>query len=165
MTVAPLTATVLSDADEHNAGIASGVNNAIARVAGLLGIAIVGAIVADRYGDAADSSSVDAFHLAMAHLRRAGGRRRRARPDRDPEPPAQGRGRGVPGRPALGRAARGGEAAAQGWGCGGGSAQAALDRGSLTASAPVLGGGAAPRAAARRRRGRLARSRAPAQRR
>ena len=46
MTVAPLTATVLADADEHNAGIASGVNNAIARVAGLLGIAIVGAIVA-----------------------------------------------------------------------------------------------------------------------
>ncbi len=65
MTVAPLTATVLSDADEHNAGIASGVNNAIARMAGLLGIAIVGAIVAGRYGDAA-SSSVDAFHLAMA---------------------------------------------------------------------------------------------------
>ncbi len=64
MTVAPLTATVLGDADEHNAGIASGVNNAIARLAGLLGIAIVGAIVAARYGDAADTS-VDAFHLAM----------------------------------------------------------------------------------------------------
>ena len=38
-TVAPLTATVLADADEHNAGIASGVNNAIARVAGLLCVA------------------------------------------------------------------------------------------------------------------------------
>ena len=37
LTVAPLTATVLADADEHNAGIASGVNNAIARVASLLG--------------------------------------------------------------------------------------------------------------------------------
>ena len=64
MTVAPLTATVLSGADESNAGIASGVNNAIARVAGLLGIAIVGAIVAARYGDAADTSA-GAFHLAM----------------------------------------------------------------------------------------------------
>ena len=64
MTVAPLTATVLADADERNAGIASGINNAVARVAGLLGIAIVGAIVAGRYGDAADSS-VGAFHLAM----------------------------------------------------------------------------------------------------
>ena len=38
-TVAPLTATVLADADEENAGIASGVNNAIARAAGLLGVA------------------------------------------------------------------------------------------------------------------------------
>ena len=64
MTVAPLTATVLADADERNAGIASGINNAIARVAGLIGIALVGAIVAGRYGDAADSS-VGAFHLAM----------------------------------------------------------------------------------------------------
>jgi len=65
MTVAPLTSTVLAGADESNAGIASGVNNAIARLAGLLGIAIVGPIVASRYGDAADSS-VGAFHLAMA---------------------------------------------------------------------------------------------------
>ena len=64
ITVAPLTATVLSGADEHNAGIASGVNNAIARLAGLLGIAAVGAVVAARYGDSADSSEA-AFHLAM----------------------------------------------------------------------------------------------------
>src|SRR5262249_6103479 len=40
MIVAPLTATVLADATERDAGIASGVNNAIARVAGLLGIAV-----------------------------------------------------------------------------------------------------------------------------
>ena len=44
--VAPLTSTVLADAGERDAGIASGVNNAIARVAGLLGIAIVGAAIA-----------------------------------------------------------------------------------------------------------------------
>ena len=47
--VAPLTATVLSDADEHNAGIASAVNNAIARVAGLVAIAAIGATVASQY--------------------------------------------------------------------------------------------------------------------
>jgi EmrB/QacA subfamily drug resistance transporter len=52
MTVAPLTATVLADADESNAGIASGVNNAIARVAGLVAIAGVGALVASAYGSA-----------------------------------------------------------------------------------------------------------------
>ena len=45
MTVAPLTAAVLAGA-EPQAGIASGVNNAIARVAGLLGTAAVGAAVA-----------------------------------------------------------------------------------------------------------------------
>jgi MFS family permease len=52
MTVAPLTATVLADADERNAGVASGVNNAIARVAGLVAIAAVGAVVAAAYGSA-----------------------------------------------------------------------------------------------------------------
>jgi predicted MFS family arabinose efflux permease len=46
MIVAPLTSTVLADAGERDAGIASGVNNAVARVAGLLGIAVVGAAIA-----------------------------------------------------------------------------------------------------------------------
>jgi EmrB/QacA subfamily drug resistance transporter len=53
-TVAPLTATVLADADEHNAGIASGINNAIARVAGLLAVAALGAVVAGQFGAAID---------------------------------------------------------------------------------------------------------------
>jgi EmrB/QacA subfamily drug resistance transporter len=48
-TVAPLTATVLADADERNAGIASGVNNAIARIAGLLCVAALGAVVAAQF--------------------------------------------------------------------------------------------------------------------
>ena len=52
LTVAPLTATVLADADEHNAGIASAVNNAIARVASLIAIAAVGAVVASAFGSA-----------------------------------------------------------------------------------------------------------------
>ncbi|MCA1706372.1 MAG: MFS transporter, partial [Actinobacteria bacterium] len=50
MTVAPLTATVLADVDESNAGIASGVNNAVARIAGLVGVAAVGAVVAASFG-------------------------------------------------------------------------------------------------------------------
>jgi hypothetical protein len=54
ITVAPLTATVLADADESNAGIASGVNNAIARVAGLVAIAAVGAVVAASFGSRLD---------------------------------------------------------------------------------------------------------------
>jgi EmrB/QacA subfamily drug resistance transporter len=56
-TVTPLTATVLADADESNAGIASGVNNAIARVAGLLCIAAIGAVVSAVY--ASDMAGLD----------------------------------------------------------------------------------------------------------
>ncbi len=52
MTVAPLTAAVLAGAEQSQAGIASGVNNAIARVAGLLGTAAVGAAVAGSFGSA-----------------------------------------------------------------------------------------------------------------
>ncbi|CAA9472377.1 MAG: hypothetical protein AVDCRST_MAG67-287 [uncultured Solirubrobacteraceae bacterium] len=51
-TVAPLTATVLSDAEENQAGIASGVNNAIARVGGLLGVAALGAVIAAQFSGA-----------------------------------------------------------------------------------------------------------------
>jgi EmrB/QacA subfamily drug resistance transporter len=53
-TVAPLTATVLADADESNAGIASGVNNAIARIAGLLAVAAIGAVVSAQFSSALD---------------------------------------------------------------------------------------------------------------
>jgi EmrB/QacA subfamily drug resistance transporter len=55
VTVAPLTATVLADADEHDAGIASAVNNAIARTAGLLATAAVGAVLAASYADRLDA--------------------------------------------------------------------------------------------------------------
>jgi EmrB/QacA subfamily drug resistance transporter len=49
VTVAPLTATVLADADESDAGIASAVNNAIARTSGLLATAAGGAVLASSY--------------------------------------------------------------------------------------------------------------------
>ncbi len=61
MIVAPLTATVLADVGEHDAGIASGVNNAVARVAGLLGIAVVGALVAGNTNEL----DMAGYHLAM----------------------------------------------------------------------------------------------------
>jgi EmrB/QacA subfamily drug resistance transporter len=56
MTVAPLTAAVLAGVDESQAGIASGVNNAIARVAGLIGVAAVGAAIAASFGKTLENS-------------------------------------------------------------------------------------------------------------
>jgi EmrB/QacA subfamily drug resistance transporter len=59
LTVAPLTATVLGDADPRHVGVASGVNNAIARVAGLLAIAVVGAAVAGQFSAVVDDRLPD----------------------------------------------------------------------------------------------------------
>jgi EmrB/QacA subfamily drug resistance transporter len=53
-TVAPLTATVLDSVDAHHVGIASGVNNGVSRVAGLLAIAILGAVISAHFGSALD---------------------------------------------------------------------------------------------------------------
>ncbi len=66
MTVAPLTATVLASADDRHAGIASGVNNATARAAGLLSVAGLPAAVG-LSGAALHSSQQlnDGFHKAM----------------------------------------------------------------------------------------------------
>jgi hypothetical protein len=52
LTVSPLTATVLADASESDAGIASAVNNAVARTAGLIAVAGVGAVVAAQHASA-----------------------------------------------------------------------------------------------------------------
>ena len=54
ITVAPLTAAVLAGVDDEHAGVASGVNNAVARVAGLLAIGAVGAVVAAQFGSTLD---------------------------------------------------------------------------------------------------------------
>jgi EmrB/QacA subfamily drug resistance transporter len=54
ITVAPLTAAVLGAVETERAGIASGVNNAVARVAGLLAIAVLGAIVSAHFATRLD---------------------------------------------------------------------------------------------------------------
>jgi predicted MFS family arabinose efflux permease len=73
VTVAPLTATVMADAHRGDSGIASGVNNAVARVAGLLGIATVGVAVAGRSGAELDLAGFRIGMLVTAVLVAAGG--------------------------------------------------------------------------------------------
>jgi EmrB/QacA subfamily drug resistance transporter len=78
-TVAPLTATVLESVEERRVGIASGVNNGISRVAGLLAIAVLGAVISARFAAVAGvepggtpltavapEAATSAFHLGIA---------------------------------------------------------------------------------------------------
>jgi hypothetical protein len=56
-TVTPLTSAVLSDVDSNQAGIASAVNNAISRIAGLLAVAIIGALMAASFSGSVTRSA------------------------------------------------------------------------------------------------------------
>jgi MFS family permease len=63
-TVAPLTAAVLGSVEPGHSGLASGANNAVSRVAGLLAIAAVGAVVSTSFAARLD------HHIAQDPLSR-----------------------------------------------------------------------------------------------
>jgi EmrB/QacA subfamily drug resistance transporter len=144
-TVAPLTSTVLAAVPQHHAGVASGINNQVARVASLLAIAAVGAVVAARFGAVLDDR-VDVGRLepgARAAVAQAKTR------------PLSG---GVAGRGDLDRAVQAASVAGYRAGLGVGGALVIL--GGVIALAGIVNPRGAPRLVARRDRAQRAASRA-----
>ena len=62
-TVAPLTTTVINAADPRHVGVASGINNAVSRIAGLLAIAALTVLVTGLYWTSMQRS-LDAVHAS-----------------------------------------------------------------------------------------------------
>lgn len=56
ITVAPLTTAVMGAVSEHHTGAASGVNNAVARAAGVLAIASLGVVLTSRFDSVLETS-------------------------------------------------------------------------------------------------------------
>jgi hypothetical protein len=54
--VAPLTTVVMASVDKDHAGTASGINNAVARLAGVLAIAVLGIVMVKSFSTSLDRS-------------------------------------------------------------------------------------------------------------
>ncbi|GFE86992.1 MFS transporter [Steroidobacter agaridevorans] len=63
VSVAPLTTSVMRAVDDRHAGVASGINNATARIAGMLAVAVLGMVAVAAFGKAVDER-VDRMSLS-----------------------------------------------------------------------------------------------------
>jgi len=76
LTVAPLTSTVIDSVQSEHVGIASGINNAVSRVAGLLAVAALTAVLSALYNASLDRS-LDTIHATAAQRSEANAQRDR----------------------------------------------------------------------------------------
>jgi len=65
LTVAPLTSTVLAAGGDEHAGVSSAINNAVARTAGLIAVAVIPAAAGISTGGLGGSSFADGFSRGM----------------------------------------------------------------------------------------------------